>query len=170
MQFSTQGPAPWQGGYYPPGFPGGPPPPNMPEFSGHFSAQFAHGPYPQNSADLAPSAHGPVGTLTGTKGRWVDGIPASLKEEALLKRTAPESHEQRPPASTNLQVIQMPKDGSCFFHAAAVEIHHDAKQLRVLAADAATQYADTTFQGLSVRQWIHAETGLTLNEYIAYLK
>ena len=170
MKFSTQGPAPWQGGYYPPGFPGGPPPPNMPEFSGHFSAQFAHGPYPQNSADLAPSAHGPVGTLTGTKGRWVDGIPASLKEEALLKRTAPESHEQRHPASTNLQVIQMPKDGSCFFHAAAVEIHHDAKQLRVLAADAATQYADTTFQGLSIRQWIHAETGLTLNEYIAYLK
>ena len=53
-QFFTQSPAPRQEDYYQPGYPGGPPPPNMPGSSDYCPEQFEHGPCPQNSAGLTP--------------------------------------------------------------------------------------------------------------------
>lgn len=62
-------------------------------------------------------------------------------------------------------VVRTPGDGSCLFHAVEIAAGTPAAELRALAADAVSAYADAEFNGASLRQWIEWETGLAPDQY-----
>ena len=128
---------------------------------------------PKSSHTEKPSpmyGQGKLLPANGIKGRWEEGMPVSMKEAAHPNGRVLDSKEQRPLDATNLQVIKAPRNGSCFFHAVSFETNQSAKQLRTLVANAVPRYANTIAYDMTVSDWIKADTGLTPNEYVKYLK
>jgi hypothetical protein len=128
----------------------------------------------ETALDLPPLVKNDESTtpLTTTSGRWGAGKPVSLTTGARPhENKAASMRKKQPPLKTSaLQVVKAPGDGSCFFHAMASATPHSVKELRPLVADAVIPNAETSFNGLTVREWIQTETGMTPDQYAADMR
>ncbi len=122
----------------------------------------------ETTLDLSPLVKNDESTtpLTTTSGRWIAGKPGSLTTGTRPheNRTASMRKKQPPLKTSALQVVKAPGDGSCFFHAVACTTPHRVQELR-LVADAVIPNAETRFNGLTVREWIQTEIGMTPDQY-----
>ena len=80
------------------------------------------------------------------------------------------SKKQPPFRTSALQVVKVPGDGSCFFHAMAPDTPYSVQELRHLVADAVILNAETRFNGMTVREWIQTETDMTPAQYAADMR
>lgn len=67
------------------------------------------------------------------------------------------------------QRIDVPPDGSCFFHAVGILLGTRAQNVKKLCINGILQFADTKINGTSLREWISME-GYSIENYIRQLQ
>lgn len=69
-----------------------------------------------------------------------------------------------------MRLWRAPGDGSCFFHSVGFHLGISATDLRVLCVRLLVANAEKVYNGLTLREWVHAETGNKLAEYARSLQ
>jgi hypothetical protein len=123
----------------------------------------------ETALDLPPLVKNDKSTtpLTMTSGRWGVDKPASLTSGPCPheNKTTSMSKKQPPFRTSALQVVKVPGDGSCFFHAMTLDTPYSVQELRHLVADTVILNTETRFNGMTVCEWIQTETDMTPAQY-----
>jgi hypothetical protein len=69
-----------------------------------------------------------------------------------------------------MRLWRAPPDGSCFFHSVGFHVGIPAQTLRSLCVSLLLDNAEKAYNGLTLREWVHAETGQKLAEYARALQ
>lgn len=69
-----------------------------------------------------------------------------------------------------MRLWKAPPDGSCFFHSVGFHTNVNGHALRTLCIKLLLENAEKTYNGLTLREWVHAETGKRLAEYARALQ
>ena len=64
-----------------------------------------------------------------------------------------------------MRLWRAPPDGSCFFHSVGFHTGIPASALRAICVRLLLEQAEKSYNGLTLREWVHAETGKKLSEY-----